>query len=97
MTPTTVTTGAVQALAALAESTSDTPLEGGRAMLQRALSARHEAEYGPAGGEHALPAPLVVPLGAADTLGFGHRDPYAAIRPTATVHLTSRAVLIGPW
>ncbi|MES5823112.1 TOMM precursor leader peptide-binding protein [Streptomyces sp. RG80] len=66
-------------------------------MLQRALSARHEAEYGPAGGEHALPAPLVVPLGAADTLGFGHRDPYAATRPTATVHLTSRAVLIGPW
>ncbi|MFE9649599.1 TOMM precursor leader peptide-binding protein [Streptomyces sp. NPDC006365] len=97
MTPTTVTTGAAPALAALAETAADTPLEGGRAVLQRALTARHEAEYGPTGGKHALPAPLVVPLGAADTLGFGHPDPYAAIRPAATVHLTSRAALIGPW
>ncbi|WP_375546697.1 TOMM precursor leader peptide-binding protein [Streptomyces gossypii] len=43
------------------------------------------------------PAPLVVPLGAADTLGGGAPDPYAAVRPAATVHLSSRAVLIGPW
>lgn len=97
MTPTTMTTAAVPALAALAELAANTPLEGGRAVLQRALSARHGAQYGATGGEHALPVPLVVPLGAADTLGFGHRDPYAAIRPAATVHLTSRAALIGPW
>ncbi|MFI9582717.1 TOMM precursor leader peptide-binding protein [Streptomyces sp. NPDC052236] len=80
---------------ALPEVPATTPLEGGRAVLQRALSARYGAEYGPAGG--ALPAPLVVPLGAADTLGFGIPDPYGAIRPAATVQLTSRAALIGPW
>ncbi|MFD3944744.1 TOMM precursor leader peptide-binding protein [Streptomyces sp. NPDC058579] len=66
------------------------PLEAARALLQRALTARHA-------GEERLPAPLVVPLGAADTLGFGRPDPYALVRPEATVHLTSRAVLLGPW
>ena len=38
----------------------------------------------------------VVPLGAADTLGPG-RDPHAARRPGALVHLARDAVLIGPW
>ncbi|MFF3996552.1 TOMM precursor leader peptide-binding protein [Streptomyces cyaneofuscatus] len=66
-----------------------TPLDAARSQLQAALSARH------CGGS--LPAPYVVPLGAADTLGFGHPDPYAATRPAANVQLTSRAVLIGPW
>ncbi|MFG2639792.1 TOMM precursor leader peptide-binding protein [Streptomyces sp. NPDC048370] len=66
------------------------PLEAARELLQRALTARNA-------GEERLPAPLVVPLGAADTLGFGRPDPYARIRPEATVHLTSRAVLLGPW
>ncbi|PVC94758.1 cyclodehydratase [Streptomyces sp. CS090A] len=66
-----------------------TPLDAARSQLQAALSARH------CGGS--LPAPYVVPLGAADTLGFGHPDPYAATRPAADVQLTSRAVLIGPW
>ena len=97
MTLSTVTHGAAPARADLAERAADTPLEGGRAVLQQALTARHAALYGPARGEHVLPVPLVVPLGAADTLGFGHRDPYAAVRPAATVHLTSRAALIGPW
>ncbi|MET9094071.1 TOMM precursor leader peptide-binding protein [Streptomyces cyaneofuscatus] len=66
-----------------------TPLDAARSQLQAALSARH------CGGP--LPAPYVVPLGAADTLGFGHPDPYADARPAANVQLTSRAVLIGPW
>ncbi|MFD8465859.1 TOMM precursor leader peptide-binding protein [Streptomyces cyaneofuscatus] len=66
-----------------------TPLDAARSQLQAALSARHSGR--------SLPAPYVVPLGAADTLGFGHPDPYAATRPAADVQLTSRAVLIGPW
>ncbi|MFF2186422.1 TOMM precursor leader peptide-binding protein [Streptomyces sp. NPDC058155] len=70
------------------------PLERGRAHLQHALNVRFEAA-GSAGG--ALPAPLVVPLGAADALGFGLPDPYAAVRPRANVQLTARAVLVGPW
>ncbi|GIH73270.1 TOMM precursor leader peptide-binding protein [Sphaerimonospora thailandensis] len=65
------------------------PLDTARAQLQRELAVRHRGA--------GLPEPVVVPLGAADTLGFGQADPYAALRPTATVHLTSRAVLIGPW
>ncbi|MFJ7329526.1 TOMM precursor leader peptide-binding protein [Streptomyces cyaneofuscatus] len=71
---------------------SPTPLDAARAQLQDALSARHSGCSG-----RSLPAPYVVPLGAADTLGFGHPDPYAATRPAANVQLTSRAVLIGPW
>ncbi|MFE2293391.1 TOMM precursor leader peptide-binding protein [Streptomyces sp. NPDC059452] len=81
MTATTATTTA----------TAPTPLDAARAQLQAALSARHS---GMPGG---LPAPYVVPLGAADTLGFGRPDPYADTRPAANVQLTSRAVLIGPW
>ncbi|MFB6988461.1 TOMM precursor leader peptide-binding protein [Streptomyces sp. NPDC056230] len=69
------------------------PLEAARAALQDELTARHARLPGPS----ALPAPLVVPLGAADTLGFGRPDPYADARPAAGVQLTSRAVLIGPW
>lgn len=69
-----------------------TPLEAARAHLQRELTARHRTAAVPD-----LPAPVVVPLGAADTLGFGVADPYAAARPAANVQLTSRAVLIGPW
>lgn len=67
------------------------PLESARALLQRELAARHRREtpYGT--------PPVVVPLGAADTLGDGGPDPYAGVRPTADVHLSSRAVLIGPW
>ncbi|OEV04088.1 hypothetical protein AN216_07595, partial [Streptomyces oceani] len=34
----------------------------------------------------AWPTPRVVPLGAADVLGTGRPDPYAAARPGATVH-----------
>lgn len=39
----------------------------------------------------------VVPLGAGDALQTAGPDPYAAERPAATVHLSSRAVLLGPW
>ncbi|TGZ09520.1 TOMM precursor leader peptide-binding protein [Streptomyces rhizosphaericola] len=73
--------------------TATTPLDRARVRLQDALAARH-ARTGSGSG---LPAPYVVPLGAADTLGFGHPDPYADTRPAANVQLTSRAVLIGPW
>ncbi|WP_444970953.1 TOMM precursor leader peptide-binding protein [Streptomyces sp. SAI-25] len=73
--------------------TATTPLDQARVQLQNALAARH-ARTASGGG---LPAPYVVPLGAADTLGFGHPDPYADTRPAANVQLTSRAVLIGPW
>ncbi|MEI7032425.1 TOMM precursor leader peptide-binding protein [Streptomyces pratensis] len=69
------------------------PLDAGRARLQSALTERH-ARLRPT---EQLPAPYVVPLGAADTLGFGCPDPYADARPAANVQLTSRAVLIGPW
>lgn len=72
--------------------TADSPLDLARTHLQDALSARHRGER-----PGSLPAPYVVPLGAADTLGFGRRDPYADTRPAANVQLTSRAVLIGPW
>lgn len=74
--------------------TETTPLEAGRARIQHELSRLH-GELGRQGVD--LTAPLVVPLGAADTLGFGLPDPYAALRPGANVQLTSRAVLIGPW
>ena len=40
--------------------------------------------------------PAVVPLGSADVLD-PDRDPHAKTRAAARVHLTSRAVLIGPW
>lgn len=72
-------------------ATASTPLEAARTRLQSALTARHSWEPGD------LPAPHTVPLGAADVLGFGRPDPYAPARPAANVHLTSRAVLIGPW
>ncbi|MFD5200050.1 TOMM precursor leader peptide-binding protein [Streptomyces sp. NPDC058375] len=74
-------------------ATASTPLDAARARLQSALSARHAVAPGGSG----LPVPYVVPLGAADVLGFGHPDRYADTRPAADVQLTSRAVLIGPW
>ncbi|MFI5806005.1 TOMM precursor leader peptide-binding protein [Streptomyces sp. NPDC051561] len=94
MTTTTgATPSAAQRSAAGAPARTGEPLEAARALLQYELTARHR-EPGPLAD---LPEPLVVPLGGADTLGFGHLDPYAAIRPAANVQLTSRAVLIGPW
>jgi len=38
--------------------------------------------------------PVVVPLGRADVTGDA--DPFAALRPRATVHVASDAVLVGP-
>ncbi|MFF3751577.1 TOMM precursor leader peptide-binding protein [Streptomyces sp. NPDC002018] len=63
------------------------PLEPARERLRRALAER----LAPAA------APVVVPLGAADVLGHGDGDPFAGVRPGATVHLTARTVLVGPW
>ncbi|CAM5541068.1 hypothetical protein GCM10010329_27960 [Streptomyces spiroverticillatus] len=90
---TTTTHPATRTAPAASGTPADAPLEAARSLLQYELSARHRASGAPAD----LPEPLVVPLGGADSLGFGHPDPYAAIRPEATVQLTSRAVLIGPW
>ncbi|MFJ2178592.1 TOMM precursor leader peptide-binding protein [Streptomyces sp. NPDC087851] len=79
-----------------------TPLAAACLLLQRALTARHKPAAGP-GAVHMpgpVPAPApptVVPLGAADVLGHRGGDPFAAVRPAATVHLTSRDVLVGPW
>ncbi|MET9107223.1 TOMM precursor leader peptide-binding protein [Streptomyces zhihengii] len=97
MTATAPPAPAARAPEAAPEVSADTPLEAARAHLQRALTARHTGLLAPDTAPGALPAPLVVPLGSTDTLGFGRPDPYAAVRPAATVHLTSRAVLIGPW
>ncbi|MGS2585962.1 TOMM precursor leader peptide-binding protein [Streptomyces hebeiensis] len=64
-----------------------TPLAAARDRLQRALTDL----LAPG------PAPTVVPLGAGDVLGRPDADPFAALRPSADVHLTARAVLVGPW
>ncbi|WBB64062.1 TOMM precursor leader peptide-binding protein [Streptomyces sp. WMMC500] len=87
------------------------PFEAARAWLAEALRRRWAAGGGSGGpgagdGEGAVgfcatrapnpPLPLVVPLGAADVLHPG-RDPWPDQRPGATVHLSSRAVLVGPW
>ncbi|MFD7839782.1 TOMM precursor leader peptide-binding protein [Streptomyces sp. NPDC059761] len=39
----------------------------------------------------------VVTVGVHDALGPRTADPFAAVRPAATVHLSARAVLVGPW
>lgn len=92
------------ATAALGGTTADAPAAGvpgplraARDRLQRALEQRRDG----------TPAPLVVPLGAADALGGGPTagtgrggapaDPFAEQRSAATVHLTAQAVLVGPW
>lgn len=67
--------------------TAGTPLQAARDRLQRALERRCATD----------PAPLVVPLGAADVLGESGGDPYAGVRASATVQLTAQAVLVGPW
>ncbi|GGT14137.1 TOMM precursor leader peptide-binding protein [Streptomyces purpureus] len=59
-----------------------TPLEEARRTLAGALAGQGAG---------------VVTLGVHDALGPRSADPFAAARPTATVHLSSRAVLVGPW
>ncbi|HET9383477.1 MAG TPA: cyclodehydratase, partial [Streptomyces sp.] len=61
----------------------DLPLEAARQRLAAALAARSAPGH----------APRVVTLGAR----AAKDDPYAETRPDALVHLTSRAVLVGPW
>lgn len=63
-------------------------LEAARLRLAEGLAARAAAA--------GVRGPEVVPLGSADVLE-PHRDPYAARRGAAEVHLTAQAVLIGPW
>ncbi|MFR9673181.1 hypothetical protein [Streptomyces sp. TR02-1] len=65
-----------------------------RAALQRELDPRY-VQF-PACALQARTEPLVVPLGPADPLGEV-TDPYAPVRARATIHLTGRTVLIGPW
>ncbi|MGW6743141.1 TOMM precursor leader peptide-binding protein [Streptomyces sp. NPDC055025] len=84
-TGTATDTGTDTGSAATATAADHVPLEPARERLQRALAER----LAPA------TAPVVVPLGAEDVLG--DRDPFGAVRPGATVHLTARTVLVGPW
>ncbi|MFE9254223.1 TOMM precursor leader peptide-binding protein [Streptomyces sp. NPDC006879] len=65
-----------------------TALESARRTLAHGLKQRCASADG---------APAVVTLGARDALGPLTDDPFADVRPTATVHLTARAVLVGPW
>lgn len=64
-----------------------TPLEAARRQLERAL----------AGLGTGVVTVGVVTVGVHDALGRREADPFAAVRPAATVHLTARAVLVGPW
>ncbi|MGW5640160.1 TOMM precursor leader peptide-binding protein [Streptomyces sp. NPDC003832] len=68
-------------------STEGLPLEAARQLLRDEL-----AERRPAGR-----VPSVVPIGARDVLGGTAGDPWAAERPCATVHVTARQILVGPW
>ncbi|QLE75811.1 TOMM precursor leader peptide-binding protein [Streptomyces rectiverticillatus] len=63
--------------------------------LQQSLSERFRASGRQVPG-HPAPAPIVVPVGAADAFRPA-ADPYGALRPRATVHLSAQAALIGPW
>ncbi|MFE2151224.1 TOMM precursor leader peptide-binding protein [Streptomyces lavendulae] len=60
------------------------PMEPARRALEEAL-------------DRAGTGPAVVTLGVHDALGPRAADPFAAVRPGATVHLSARAVLVGPW
>lgn len=71
------------------------PLEAVRVALQRELDPRY-VQF-PSFAHQAGSEPLVVPLGAEDPLGDLVADRYAMVRSRATIHLTGRAVLIGPW
>lgn len=73
----------------------DRSLETTRAALQRELDPRY-VQF-PSFAHQAGSEPLVVPLATADLLGDMVSDPYAMVRSRATLHLTGRAVLVGPW
>ncbi len=64
------------------------------AELRAALARRSRGTAGPAADERG--GPTVVPLGTADALDPA-RDPFAADRARATVHVTPQAILVGPW
>ncbi|MEE1751531.1 TOMM precursor leader peptide-binding protein [Streptomyces sp. SP18CS02] len=69
-------------MTASVRASDGTPLEEARRDVARALAGRGAA---------------VVTLGVHDALRAASSDPFAAVRPTATVHLTQRALLVGPW
>jgi ribosomal protein S12 methylthiotransferase accessory factor len=71
-------------------------LEAARAALQRELDPRY-VQFPSFAHQAPGSEPLVVPLGADDPLGDVVADPYAMVRSRATLHLTGRAVLVGPW
>ncbi|MFJ9853441.1 TOMM precursor leader peptide-binding protein [Streptomyces sp. NPDC101150] len=75
-------------------ATATTPLAAAAELLGRMLTSRFLAAEGRA-PEGTAP-PRVVPLGDVDVLRPA-ADPLAGLRGAATVHLTSRAVLVGPW
>ncbi|MGW3508177.1 TOMM precursor leader peptide-binding protein [Streptomyces sp. NPDC000994] len=64
------------------------PMEGARDALQAFLGDHFGAD-----------APRVVPVGAVGAGGgdAGAPDPWAADRPTALVHVSASAILLGPW
>ncbi|MFE9168755.1 TOMM precursor leader peptide-binding protein [Streptomyces kebangsaanensis] len=64
------------------------PMEEARGTLQAFLDGRFGAD-----------APRVVPVGAVGAGGgdAGAPDPWAADRPTALVHVSASAILLGPW
>ncbi|MGY3206130.1 TOMM precursor leader peptide-binding protein [Streptomyces sp. TE5632] len=64
------------------------PMEQARDTLQAFLD-----------GHFGSDAPRVVPVGAVGAGGgdAGARDPWAAQRPTALVHVSASAILLGPW
>lgn len=74
-------------------STATLPLAHPMTRARDALQAALDDHFGADG------APRVVPVGAVGAGGphARERDPWAADRPTALVHVTASAVLLGPW
>ncbi|GAA3373552.1 TOMM precursor leader peptide-binding protein [Streptomyces racemochromogenes] len=81
-------TGTATETVRAAAAPDGTALEEARRRLERALASA--AAPGAA-------APYVVTLGVHDALGPRTGDPFAGVRPAATVHLGAQAVLVGPW
>ncbi|MFD0225694.1 TOMM precursor leader peptide-binding protein [Streptomyces hirsutus] len=74
-------------------STATLPLAHPMTRARDALQAALDGHFGADG------APRVVPVGAVGAGGphARERDPWAADRTTALVHVTASAVLLGPW
>jgi len=80
---------AQDATAQLTESPAETrPLDLACAGLAERLAERADAAR--------IRRPKVVPLGTTDMLDSDN-DPHTRLRPSARIHLTAQAALIGPW